>query len=216
MLLYFLGSEVMSNKIKCFKLNEKNCGEHCCMVMVPVSKTGVIVGREGILFSSDGTNSYLNDPRRKLFPYSEVPTHLEKRFPYDLQLYSNQIFDFDNLYSVLENDKCTNYFPFQKNKGGILVRDNFYTYANDTAVYSMSRDDLLESLKSTDDEDRIIILGGKNCSDEIIIPKIDETVERTIKFLKSELDLCYQRYFTTSDETDYSYIAYRICNKINK
>ena len=205
----------MSSKIKCFKLSERNCGEHCCMVMVPVSKTGVIVGREGILFSNDGINKYIDDPRKKLFPYSEVPTHLEKKIFSEPQLYSNQIFDYDNLYTVLESDSCTNYFPFRKSKDGILVRDNFYTYANDTAVYSMSRDDLLESLKSTDDEERIIILGGKNCSDEIIIPKIDEVVESAIDGLKSQLDSVYQK-FAFSDEFDYSLAAYRVCSQIDE
>ena len=205
----------MSSKIKCFKLSERNCGEHCCMVMVPVSKTGVIVGREGILFSNDGINKYIDDPRKKLFPYSEVPIHLEKKVFSEPQLYCNQIFDYDNLYTVLGSDSCTNYFPFRKTESGILVRDNCFTYLNDTAVYSMSRDDLLESFKSTDEEDRIIILGGKNCSDEIIIPKIDEVVESAIDGLRSQLDSVYQK-FAFSDEFDYSLAAYRVCSQIDE
>ena len=208
----------MSNKIKCFKLSDRFCGEHCCMVMVPVSKEGIIVCSEGILFSNDEINKYLDDPRRKLFPYSEVPTHLEKKLLSNSQLFTNQIFDYDSLYTVLDSDTCTNYFPFHRTDGGILVRDKYSTFSleNGTSTYSMSRDNLLDSFSSTNDEDRIVILGGKAIEDCNIIPSVDETVSSAIEGLKKQLDNIPCSYGFGDEEYDFPYYLFKISSEIEE
>jgi len=208
----------MSNKIKCFKIDRSFCREHCCMIMVPVSKCGVIVGREGVLFSNDETNKYLDDPRRKLFPYTEVPTHYEKKILCEKELFVNQVFDYDNLYTVLESDSCTNYFPFHRSEGGILVRDKYSTFdfGLGCGIYSMSRDNLLSSFTSTNEEDRIVILGGKTVKDGIVIPCIDEVVKSTIEGLESQVANFPSFCAIDDGEYDYSYYALKISREINE
>lgn len=45
----------------------------------------------------DGKNVYLKDERRKEFPYSQIPEHIERRFLVK-NIYVNQIFNFDRPY----------------------------------------------------------------------------------------------------------------------
>lgn len=211
----------MINKIKCFRIDDKYCSDDCCMVIVPVSKSGVIVGREGILFDSVN-NKYLEDERKGLFPYSDTPTHTEKKILSEEQLFTNQIFNYDNLYTVLGSDSCTNYFPFLRTGRGVLVRDKYYTYSNDFCTYSVNPDDLKYSLHSNSEEDRIVIMNGKAYKDGIFIPKITDAIEKNIKDLKKQdnsIQSTYEPCFDNMSISSYSDVfalSYILNSKINE
>lgn len=188
----------MSNKIKCFKLNDKYCSSDCCMVMVPVSKSGVIVGREGILFDGE-VNKYLDDSRKISFPYSDIPTHTEKRVLCEDKFFTNQIFNYDNLYTVLDSYRCTNYFPFLRTGRGVLVRDSYSTYLSKCCTYSISRDHFLESLNSNKEEDRIVIMNGKAYKDGIVVPGIADVIKQEKEELNKDAESFHNSYDSCFD-----------------
>lgn len=211
----------MSNKIKCFRLDDKYCSDNCCMVMVPVSKSGVIVGKEGVLFSEDN-NKYLEDSRKILFPYSDNPTHTEKRLFGDEKLFTNQVFDYNNLYTVLDSWKCTNYFPFLRTGRGVLVRDSYSTYMNNSCTYSVNRDDLINSLYSNKEEDRIVIMNGKTYKDGIIVPRILDTIKQEKEELSNQANSFHNSYDACFDNmsvlglSEAVAVSYRLSLKVEE
>lgn len=84
------------------KIKSHYVGNDCVQVMIPYQNALTIVSPDGMLYhhtpeSRIYVNKYLEDERRKQFPYSNIPTHYS-RILFKKFAYTNQILDFDKPY----------------------------------------------------------------------------------------------------------------------
>ena len=107
------------------KLHDQYVGNNCAQVMLGYSDNMTVIGTDGILFhATEAENDsidifkYLEDDRRKEFPYHDTPTHYEGRFFKPSEFFVNQIFDYNKPYVVIR-DKFVQQIYLKKGEKGV-------------------------------------------------------------------------------------------------
>lgn len=85
------------------RINSWYVGEDCAQVMIPYKNAITILDKNGIIYhhkegSEVFVNNYVNDERRKDFPYHNIPTHYTKFAFRGRYHYANQLFNFEQPY----------------------------------------------------------------------------------------------------------------------
>ena len=184
------------------KVNPEYVGDNCCLVMLPTDSITSVIGREGILYTREGDNTinaYLNDPRRRLFPHSKYPIHLQKKGLFGKQEYMNQFFDFGNPYLL---------FGYNNVTANVLVKHKYDTYLVSglprEAAFSpekriVTRNELLSMLSRKGGEETFIINWEGGQFKNFDIPETDVVLKRYID------DLRKQAEYLSSPETNLSF-----------
>ena len=78
-------------------------GEDCIQVMLYYKKNLTILNKDGIIYSHENgphasINKYVEDERRKQFPYSNIPTHYKKKVLVGKVNCTNQLLNFEEPY----------------------------------------------------------------------------------------------------------------------
>jgi len=93
-------------------------GKDCIQVMIPhMGDTISILDADGVIYRK-GYNKYLTDPRRKQFPYAEIPVHMDFVKGKKVE-FINQIYDFDKVYIIIADD---------------MIRENYVIRDGDEAI----------------------------------------------------------------------------------
>ena len=95
--------EYMINRIK-----PEYVGEHCVQIMFPYTEKLKIEDGEKTIFKDDKSgyyNNYVDDERRKQFPFSSIPIHKDLNYGTTVT-YVNVLLDYGKEYSVyVDNNK---------------------------------------------------------------------------------------------------------------
>lgn len=138
-------------------------GENCVQVMVPYKHSLTHLNKDGILYhfipdSYLHINKYIEDERRKQFPYFNIPTHREK-LGYHILNYTNQIFNYDEPYISIGDGHIVESYVVKDGNSALMLTKKL----NETDRISYMTRMELEKLfqKSSDDEQLYTMnLGG--------------------------------------------------------
>jgi len=105
-----------------YKISSCYVGEVCAQIMIPYKNVITILDRNGIVYHhKEGSNlfinKYVNDERRKQFPYHTIPTHYTKYAFREKYHNTNQLFDFEQPYiRITEGNIIESYVIKDKNE----------------------------------------------------------------------------------------------------
>ena len=124
-------------------------GDDCIQIMFPYQDTLTILNQDGMLYhhkpgSSVYVNKYLEDERRKQFPYSNIPTHFS-RVKFKKVAYTNQLLDFEKPYIRIGDGYFSESFVIKDNNQALLISS---IMEPDNHVEHMTYDELLKYLKT--------------------------------------------------------------------
>ncbi len=101
-------------------------GEDCLQMMVPYKKEIIMLDKNEIIYSHtmgshESINKYLEDDRRKQFPYSNIPTHFSKDGLFGRKAFTNQIMSFNEPYIRFVDGGLFESFAVKDGKEAFLI-----------------------------------------------------------------------------------------------
>lgn len=181
-------------------------GDDCIQIMFPYQDTLTIVNQDGMLYhhkpgSSIYINKYLEDERRKQFPYSNIPTHfLKVRFR--KIAYTNQLLDFEKPYIRIGDGYFSESFVIKDNNQALLINS---IMKPDTHIEHMTYDELLKYVGKHDTDEQVYYVylsGALPSNNEELFP----TEERIHSYIKEQLSKNI-RDFEKESENAESYVG---------
>lgn len=107
------------------KLHDQYVGNNCAQIMLGYTDNMTVIGEDGILFHAPEAEKdsidifkYLEDERKKEFPYHNTPAHYERRLFHPTQFFVNQLFDYNKPYIVIR-DKFVQQLYLKKSDKGV-------------------------------------------------------------------------------------------------
>lgn len=108
------------------RINSWYVGEDCAQLMVPYKNGITILNKDGILYHhNEGSNVFINkyveDERRKQFPYYNIPEHYTKFFWDGKYHYTNQLFEFEQPYIKLSDGHLIESYVVKDRNEALIV-----------------------------------------------------------------------------------------------
>lgn len=170
-------------------------GEDCVQVMVPYKHSLTHLNKDGILYhfipdSYLHINRYIEDERRKQFPYFNIPTHREK-LGYHILNYTNQIFNYDEPYISIGDGHIVESYVVKDGNSALMLTKKL----NETDRISyMSRMELEKLFHKSSDDEQLYTMnleGGFDGEDYSIEIPSEETI---LNCAKKQLTNDLERY----------------------
>lgn len=175
------------------KIEKQYVSDECIQVMIPYEDAITVLNYDGILFHSDNEsnlyiNKYLEDERRKKFPYYNIPTHYSKNFFGKKTTYVNQLFNFEQPNIIIRDGFISEAYVVKDNNNALLI--NSEMQFNKYTEY-MTYDELLSFIakdKLPNQETHYIYLDGSIPSNETrIFPTEEKIYNHIYKLLKKNV-----------------------------
>lgn len=136
-------------------------GDDCIQVMVPYKNTITILNRDGIIYShKEGVhtsiNKYLEDERRKQFPYSNIPTHYSRFGLFGKINYANQLLNFEEPYIRIGDGGIVESFAVKDKNEALLINKILIGGSRSICVTRAELEELFS--KSTREKERKFII----------------------------------------------------------
>ena len=101
-------------------------GDDCIQVTIPYINTIIILNKDGIIYShKNGShpsiNKYVEDERRKQFPYSNIPTHYSRIGLFGKMNYTNQLLNFEEPYIRIVDGVIIESFAVKDKNEALLI-----------------------------------------------------------------------------------------------
>lgn len=101
-------------------------GDDCIQVMTPYRNTLAILNKDGIIYSHKkdsyaSINKYVEDERRKQFPYSNIPTHYSRIGLFGKMNYVNQLLNFEEPYIRIGDGEIIESFAVKDKNEALLI-----------------------------------------------------------------------------------------------
>ena len=173
-------------------------GDDCIQIMFPYQDTLTILNPDGMLYhhkqgSNLYVNKYLEDERRKQFPYSNIPTHFSKVM-FKKITYTNQLLDFEKPYIIIGDGYYSESFVIKDNNQALLISS---IMKPDNHVEHMTYDELLKYVGKHDSDEQVyyVYLSGALLSNNERLFPTEERIHSYIReqLLESISDLRYLR-----------------------
>ncbi len=136
-------------------------GDDCIQVMTPYRNTITILNKDGIIYSHKkgslpSINKYVEDERRKQFPYSNIPMHYSRVGLFSKMNYANQLLNFEEPYIRIGDGGIIESFAVKDKNEALLI--NKILTGNKRSVF-VTRTELEEmfSNSTTKKENKCII-----------------------------------------------------------
>lgn len=141
------------------RINSWYVGDDCIQIAVSYRNALSILSQDTVLYhhyhsSNCFINEYLDDERRYNFPYSNIPTHCERR-RFTKYNYTNQLFEFDKPYIRIGDGKIVESFVVKDGDEALLV--NRLLTGQSEVKYMTNKE--LQQLFSKVDGEKLICLG---------------------------------------------------------
>lgn len=181
-------------------------GDDCIQIMFPYQDTLTILNPDGMLYhhkqgSNVYVNKYLEDERRKQFPYSNIPTHFSKVM-FKKIAYTNQLLDFEKPYIRIGDGYYSESFVIKDNNQALLISS---IMKPDNHVEHMTYDELLKYVGKHDNDEQIYyvdISGGIPSNNKRLFPPEEEIYTHIKKKLAKNI-----RDFEKETEIYNSYVG---------
>ena len=183
------------------KIKSHYVGNDCVQVMIPYQNALTIVSPDGMLYhhtpeSRIYINKYLEDERRKQFPYSNIPTHYS-RILFKKFAYTNQILDFDKPYIRIGNGFWLESYAVKDNNQALLVSS---IKQPTEYIKHMTYDELLKFIGNSSNNNKeeiyyVSLSGGIPINNQEVIPSkeeihkyIKESLSKNVQAFKREIE----------------------------
>lgn len=168
--------------------------DDCIQTMVPYRDGITILSQNDILFhckknSNYYINKYLQDERRKQFPYSNIPTHYSRVGLFDRRSYVNQLFEYDKPYIRIVDGNIIESYAIKDNDEALLINKVMPTFKR---TGYRTRDELEKLLdKSSYPNDNVYFLyldGGIYPENEYKIASEEKITQSTKEYMQKNVD----------------------------
>ena len=154
-------------------------GEDCLQIYMSIRERGVLISPDGIIYQDLGSskiNRYLDDERKKQFPYSNIPSYVKKVLFQKMQ-YNLQLLDYNKLYVYLDPYGIFTFQALRNKNEGLVVSQSrpLYTYFS-TQPHSLDKKDLEAFLSPQEGKYYYIAKTGK---DYELQTKLDDLIDET-------------------------------------
>lgn len=175
------------------KIPSHYVGDDCVQVMFAYRGSMAVINPTGIKYHDqvgyENINHYLEDERRKKFPYSNIPMHNGKIL-FRKYKYVNQLLDFDTPYLRLSSQGIYESFAV-KDGGEAFLVNRGYLGVEDERLKYLSRKELEEMFTTVDGRQKYILHNGK-LSHTLIFPTNKELCSNPnfmFAYLKKKVDV---------------------------
>lgn len=122
----------MYKYIKTSEIDSNYVGSDCAQVMIPFDKSLSIFSEEGLTFYGRGyrenkidNTHYIQDERKKQFPYNETPYHWTRKNLFSKVIYVNQLFDFNKPYVLINNGILSECYVAKADDKTYIIQTDF-------------------------------------------------------------------------------------------
>jgi len=127
--------------------------------MSVISNSEIIFNARGITPEDIEINTYLNDKRRKYFPYSDTPMHYRKKLLKDKLLYINMLLEINKPYLIIKSGIPLLYYITEINDEFVLIKKPLLqTNYNSDCVSNEKKWKLLNDLMACEDNEKLFII----------------------------------------------------------
>jgi len=164
-------------------------GNDCVQIMIPYQKAITVLSQDGILLhdmvgSSVYINKYLEDERRKNFPYSNIPVYHTKDGLFATCSHANQLFEFEKPYIRISDGAICESFVVKYNNQALLINS---VMQNEKHTEHMTYDELLKFIEKKDGDEQtyyVYLDGSMPPNNEGIYP----SEEKISDYIKEQLN----------------------------
>lgn len=117
---------------KASEIDDKYVGSDCIQVMIPFDKALSIFSENDLTFYARGygenkidNSYYIQDERKKQFPYNDTPYHWTRKNLFSKVLYVNQLFDFNKPYVLINDGILSECYIAQENGKTYIIQIYF-------------------------------------------------------------------------------------------
>ncbi len=189
------------------KIESHYVGDDCIQRMLPYNDALTVLSQDGILFhyktgSNIYINKYLEDERRKQFPYYNIPTHYSRSGLRGKVAYTNQLFDFEKPYIRIGDNYVSESFAVKDNNQALLVSNVMQDIQH---TRHMTYEELMEFVGKNNSDEQVFYINedgsipnsisGYFADEEIIYDFLKNKFNESVKYFRD-----YQEYF---DSTKY-------------
>lgn len=171
----------MSEIVK--KINSWYVGEDCVQDMISYQNKLTILNKDGILYNhkegSEIINKYLEDERRKQFPYSNIPTHFNRK-KFQKYTYTNQLLEFEQPYICIQDNNIVERYVVKDNKDALLIIKMLSTFKRTGFRTREEIEKLFEQPTNENEKLYILDFNGEIISDGDKITISEEEIQREI------------------------------------
>ena len=186
-------------------------GDDCIQVMAPYKSEITILNKDGIIYShKEGSlisiNNYVDDERRKQFPYSNIPTHYSKVGFFGKMNFANQLFDFEKPYIRIVDNHIIESFAVKDKNEALLI--NKVIIAGDRKTKYITRQELEELFKENQNK-LVLYLEDESISVGQYHPLASE--EKIYKYVKNEITENVEEFRKYVDTNRSSTVGWYLC-----
>lgn len=175
------------------KIEGQYVRDDCIQIMFPYKDTLTILNQDGMLFhykpgSSKYVNKYLEDERRKQFPYSNIPTHFSKVGIFKKVAYTNQLLEFEKPYIRIGDGHFSESFVIKDNNQALLISSIMQP---DNHIEHMTYEELLKFVGKRDSDEQIYYIylsGALPSNSEKLFPTEEEIYNHIRKQLSKNIN----------------------------
>ena len=192
------------------RIESHSVGDDCIQVMVPYKSEITILNKDGIIYShKEGShisiNNYVDDERKKQFPYSNIPIHYEKVGFFEKMIFANQLFDFEKPYiSIVDNHIIESFAVKDKNEALLINK----IIAGDRKTKYITRQELEELFKENQNK-LVLYLEDESISVGQYHPLASE--EQIYKYVKNEITENVEEFRKYVDTNRSSTVGWYLC-----
>lgn len=133
------------------KMHNHYVNENYIQIMLGYQDYLLFFGNNNLMYNSNidlATNAYLNDKRKKYFPYSQIPEHIEKVSLFKKMIFVNQIIDFEKPYIRINDGLITKVTAFKDGSDAIVHTKVLNGKISNKKTKTISREELETYLKT--------------------------------------------------------------------
>ncbi len=176
------------------RLKPHSIGDDCVQLIVPYQKSLTLLNKDGILYhhipgSSLHINKYLEDERRKQFPYSNIPTH-RAQIGFSKWNYTNQIFNYDEPYITIVDNHIIESCVVKDGNSALTISSAMKTFKNFKFMTKKELDKLFEIPTTGNQQLYVMKLDGGFYEEDysVTIPSEEQLLERQKHILTKKLE----------------------------
>ena len=165
-------------------------GDDCIQVMAPYINTITILNKDGIIYShKNGShasiNKYVEDERRKQFPYSNIPTHYSRIGLFGKMNYANQLLNFEEPYIRIGDGGIIESFAVKDKNEALLINTILTGDKRSVFVTRKELEEVFSNSTTGKEKKYIIYLDDESINIGEFHPLASE--EKIYNFVKSQI-----------------------------
>lgn len=145
------------------KIDERFVRKDCVQVMEPFANDITILSNEGLILHHSNDvyfNKYLNDYRKRKFPYSNIPMHNSFSLMHGKITYVNQLFDYNKSYFIFKDGEITENIIFRNSGDTNRLEKKIAPRMCKTCVDSINFDLLMKDFMTIFGETYFLLSSG--------------------------------------------------------